>query len=164
VSHVTHRRVVGDGGPGRRCGWCVGLFRCEGRNRGEFCKWWRWEARDVLSKFLSKFELGDGRQSWRDWKWFWRVVGTEIRVVIGELLDVILDQAVNVPFEHRAINVQAEFVGDVFVDFLRVWRATHALDTQKFKVAFFKVIETVAGDRIGDVSEFWHEAGGRHRL
>src|ERR1700730_1682624 len=69
VSHVAHRRVVGDGGPRRRCGWCVRLFRCEGRDRGEFCKWWRWETRDVLSKFLSKFELGDGRQMWWDWKW-----------------------------------------------------------------------------------------------
>jgi hypothetical protein len=84
-------------------------------------------------------------------------------VVVGELLDVVLDQAVNVPFEHRAVDVKAEFVGDVLVDLLRVQRATHAFDTQKFKVALLKVIETMARNSIADASEFWHEARrGRH--
>jgi hypothetical protein len=84
-------------------------------------------------------------------------------VVVRELLDVVLNQTVDVPFKHRAVDVEAEFVGDVLVDLLRVRRATHAFDTQKFEVALLKVIETVMGNCVVDTSEFWHEASrGRH--
>jgi hypothetical protein len=109
--------------------------------------------------------LGDRRKTEWNRKRFRGLIGAEVRVVIGELLDVVLDQAVNVPFEHRAVDVEAELVSDVLVDLLRVWRATHAFDTQKFEVAFLRVIETMAGNSITDMSEFWHESingGGRH--
>jgi hypothetical protein len=84
-------------------------------------------------------------------------------VVVGKLLDVILDQAVDIPFEHRTGDVESEFLRDVFIDLLRVRRAAHAFDTQEFEVALFQVVKAMARDCVVDASEFWHETGGRGR-
>jgi hypothetical protein len=84
-------------------------------------------------------------------------------VVIGKLLDVVLDQAVNVPFEHRTSDVESELLRDVLVDLFRVWWATHTFDTKEFEVAFLKVVEAMARDCVVDASILWHEASGRGR-
>jgi hypothetical protein len=84
-------------------------------------------------------------------------------VVIGKLLDVVLDQAVYVPFEHGTVNVEAEFLRDVLIDLFRVWRAAHAFDTKEFEVALLKVVEAMARDCVVDASELWHKASGRGR-
>jgi hypothetical protein len=71
-------------------------------------------------------------------------------VVVGKLLDVVLDQAVYVPFEHRTLNVEAEFLNNIFVDALGIRRATHAFDTEELEVALFEVVETVTGEHVVD--------------
>jgi hypothetical protein len=58
-------------------------------------------------------------------------------VVIGKLLNVIFNETVDVPLEHRAGNVESELLSDIFVNPLGIRRAAHAFDTQKFKIAFF---------------------------
>jgi hypothetical protein len=85
-------------------------------------------------------------------------------MIVGELLDVIFDEAIDIPFEHWTVDIEAELLSDVFVDFFRVRRAAHAFDTKEFKVALLKVMEAMAGDCVFDASEFWHEASrGRRR-
>jgi hypothetical protein len=69
-------------------------------------------------------------------------------VVVGKLLDIVLDQAVYVPFEHRTIDVEAEFLNNVLVDAFGVRRAAHTLDTEEFEVAFLKVVETMTGEHM----------------
>jgi hypothetical protein len=59
-----------------------------------------------------------------DWKWFGRFVGTKIGVVVGQLLDVVFDEAIDIPFEHWTGDVESELLYDVFVDLLRIRRAT----------------------------------------
>jgi Pyruvate/2-oxoacid:ferredoxin oxidoreductase gamma subunit len=71
-------------------------------------------------------------------------------VIVGKLLDVILEQAVDVPFEHRAVDVEAEFLSDVLVNAFGVGRTAHVLNTEELEVAFFEVIKTMTRDRVVD--------------
>jgi hypothetical protein len=88
-----------------------------------------------------------------NWKWLRGFVGMEVRVVVGKLLDVVLDQTVYVPFEHRTIDVEAEFLNNVLVDAFGVRRAAHAFDTEELEVALFKVVETVTGEHVIDSND-----------
>jgi hypothetical protein len=104
--------------------------------------------------------LGDGRETRGNWKRFRGGIVTEVGVIIRELLDVIFDEAVNVPFEHWAGYVKPEFLDDILINLFGVRRAAHAFDTKEFEVAFLKVVKAVARDSIADVSELWHKTGG----
>jgi hypothetical protein len=78
-------------------------------------------------------------------------------------LNVIFNETVDVPFEHRTGDIESELLSDVLVDFLRVRRAAHAFDTKEFEVALLKVVEAMARDCVVDASELWHKASGRGR-
>jgi hypothetical protein len=69
----------------------------------------------------------------------------EVRVVIRELLDVIFNKAVDVPLEHRAVEVKPEFLSSVFVNPSRQRGTTKGVDAQQFELALVKVVKTVAG-------------------
>jgi hypothetical protein len=84
-------------------------------------------------------------------------------VVIGQLLDIIFNETIDVPLEHRASDIESEFLRDVLVDLFRVRRAAHALDAKEVEVALLEVMETMTRDCVVDTSELWHEAGGRGR-
>jgi hypothetical protein len=96
-------------------------------------------------------------------EWLRRLVDVEVGMVVGELLDVIFNKAVDVPFEHGTVNIEAKLLSDVFVDPFRVRRAAHAFNTKEFKVTLLKVMEAMAGDCVVDASELWHEASRRRR-
>jgi hypothetical protein len=85
----------------------------------------------------------------------------EVGVIIRQLLNVIFNETVDIPFEHRTVDIEAELLSDVFVDLFRVWGAAHAFDTEEFKVTLLKVMEVMAGDCVIDASEFWHEVRRR---
>src|ERR1700730_3666651 len=87
----------------------------------------------------------------------------EVGMVIGQLLDIIFNETVDVPLEHRASDIESEFLRDVLIDLFRVRRAAHAFDAKKIEVALLKVVETMTRDCVVDTSELWHEAGGRGR-
>jgi hypothetical protein len=74
-------------------------------------------------------------------------------VVVGKLLDVVLDQAVYVPFEHRTVDVEAKFLNNVLVDAFGVRRAAHAFNSEEFEVALFQVVKTVTGERVIDSND-----------
>jgi hypothetical protein len=35
----------------------------------------------------------------------WGLIDTEVQVIVGELLDIVLDETVDIPFEHWAVDV-----------------------------------------------------------
>jgi hypothetical protein len=74
-------------------------------------------------------------------------------VVVGKLLDVVLDQTVYIPFEHRTIDVEAEFLHNVLIDAFGIRWAAHAFDTEELEVALFQVMETMARDCVFNASE-----------
>jgi hypothetical protein len=69
-------------------------------------------------------------------------------VVVGQLLDVVLDETVDVPLEHWAGDVEPKFFDNVLVDPFGVRRAAHAFDTQELKVAFLEVVEVVTREHV----------------
>jgi hypothetical protein len=85
------------------------------------------------------------------------LVGAKVGMVVGELLDVILNETVDVPLEHWTSYVESQFFSDILVDLLGVGRAAHAFDTEEFEVALLKVMETMTGEHVVDSDD-----GGRH--
>jgi hypothetical protein len=90
-------------------------------------------------------------------------VGAEVGMIIGQLLDVVFNETIDVPFEHWAVDIETKLLSDVFVDLFRVRRAAHAFDPKEFKVVLLKVMEAMARDCVVDTSELWHEASRRGR-
>jgi hypothetical protein len=99
--------------------------------------------------------LGDGWETEGDRKWLGGGVSAEIVVVIGELLNEIFNEAVDIPLEHGARGVEAELFDDVFVNPAGQRVDAEGIDAKKFEVMLLQVMEAVVG-------KFIDGRGGRH--
>jgi hypothetical protein len=49
-------------------------------------------------------------------EWLRGLVGMEVGVVVRELLNILFDETVDIPFEHWAIDVKSKLLNNVLVD------------------------------------------------